>query len=160
MFRRIIRRLRKSPAAVQVSPVVAPPADDPDPDLEPPPDVEVDTEQLVAWLAEEQDLVLVDIREPHELQHGHAEGALLFHVARNRDDYLVEDSTGSVDQVEMTVRDRIKACWKKRDSRVRHRSKPLPPVSSAPVRFLRGGEWRGRGRCEPRRFLRCPLLCD
>jgi rhodanese-related sulfurtransferase len=80
MFRRIIRRLRKSPAAVQVSPVVAPPADDPDPDLEPPPDVEVDTEQLVAWLAEEQDLVLVDIREPYELQHGHAEGALLLRM--------------------------------------------------------------------------------
>jgi rhodanese-related sulfurtransferase len=39
------------------------------------PSIEVEGEQLKGWLGE--DLVLVDIREPRELESGHAQGAIL-----------------------------------------------------------------------------------
>ena len=42
-----------------------------------PPDVEVEAETVAGWAAEGCDLMLVDIREPHEVRQGHAEGALL-----------------------------------------------------------------------------------
>jgi rhodanese-related sulfurtransferase len=77
MFRRIIRRLRRAPTREQSSPVEATPAPVPVEDLEPPPDIEVDTAQLKAWISDEQDFVLIDIREPHELRSGYAGSALL-----------------------------------------------------------------------------------
>jgi rhodanese-related sulfurtransferase len=59
---------------------VLPPAPPVEVVSEPPPDVEVDTSQLRAWRLDKQHLVLVDIREPHELQQGVAEGALLLRM--------------------------------------------------------------------------------
>ena len=62
---------------------------------EPPPDIEVDAEQLKTWVSEGQDFVLVDIREPHELQSGYADGALLLRMndIPNRLDELPPSST-------------------------------------------------------------------
>jgi len=83
MFRRIIRRLLR-PSASPVPAVPRAPVpethDTADDTEEVEPDLEIDTDQLVAWLAEDPDLVLVDIRESHELQYGYAEGALLLRM--------------------------------------------------------------------------------
>ncbi len=97
MFRRIIGRLRKRSEPMVVSPVAPVPTavvtteDEP----EPPPDIEVDAEQLKTWVSEGQDFVLVDIREPHELQSGYADGALLLRMndIPNRLDELPPSST-------------------------------------------------------------------
>jgi len=43
-------------------------------------DIEVDGEQLGAWMSDGQKLVLLDIREPHELQHGVARNALVIRM--------------------------------------------------------------------------------
>lgn len=83
MFRRIIRRLlRPSASPVSAAPRAPVPEthDTADDTEEVEPDLEIDTDQLVAWLAEDPDLVLVDIRESHELQYGYAEGALLLRM--------------------------------------------------------------------------------
>ena len=96
MFRRIIRRLRKRTEPTVVSPVEPAPAPVELPEEEPePPDIEVDTEQMKAWISEEQDFVLIDIREPHELQSGYADGALLLRMndIPNRLDELPPSST-------------------------------------------------------------------
>lgn len=50
--------------------------EEPEPEPEPL-DIEVDAETVAGWVAEGRDLLLVDIREPHEVRQGHAEGALL-----------------------------------------------------------------------------------
>ena len=42
-----------------------------------PPEVDVDAATVADWMAEDDELLLVDIREPHEVAHGHAAGALL-----------------------------------------------------------------------------------
>jgi rhodanese-related sulfurtransferase len=67
----------------------------PEDEPEPPPDIEVDAEQLRAWVSEGQDFVLIDIREPHELQSGYADGALLLRMndIPNRLDELPPSST-------------------------------------------------------------------
>lgn len=79
-----------SPVATAPIAVVVP-EDEPDP----PPDIEVDAEQLKAWVSEKQDFVLIDIREPHELQSGYADGALLLRMndIPNRLDELPPSST-------------------------------------------------------------------
>lgn len=59
--------------AWQGDPAPAAPAE-PEPE---PPDVEVEAEAVAAWVSEGKDVLLVDIREPHEVRQGFAEGALL-----------------------------------------------------------------------------------
>ena len=56
----------------QASPTPAPP--DPEP---PAPEVEVEAAEVASWVEAGQDILLVDIREPHEVRQGFAEGALL-----------------------------------------------------------------------------------
>jgi rhodanese-related sulfurtransferase len=80
MFRRFIRRLRKRSQPAVVSPVDPAPVRTPEEEPEPEPDIEVDTEQLKDWISEKQDFVLIDIREPHEIRSGYAEGALLLRM--------------------------------------------------------------------------------
>ena len=81
MFRRIIRRLlQPSDTAAVSTPAVERQPEPPQEPEAPEPDLEIDTEQLIAWLKDNPDLVLIDIREPHELQHGYAEGALLLRM--------------------------------------------------------------------------------
>ena len=75
MLRRIIRRLIKGPK-VQVEPPVARPPVEPEPEPDPPPEVEMDTEVLKGWIADEVTFTLLDIRESHELRFGYAEDAL------------------------------------------------------------------------------------
>ena len=41
------------------------------------PDIEVDGETLVSWMSDDEQTVLLDIREPMELRSGFARGALL-----------------------------------------------------------------------------------
>jgi rhodanese-related sulfurtransferase len=71
---------------VHAQPVVSPAvpsaerSSEPAPEVEVEVEVEVDTAQLRVWRSDKQGLVLVDIREPHELQHGVAEGALLLRM--------------------------------------------------------------------------------
>ena len=98
MFRRIIRRLLRpsaSPVPAAARTPVPETHDTADDTEEVEPDLEIDTDQLVAWLAEEPGLVLVDIRESHELQYGYAEGALLLRMndIPNRLDALPDRST-------------------------------------------------------------------
>ncbi len=80
MLRRIIRRLRRKPEPMP-TPVVrhAEPVVEEE-EEEPLPDVEIDTDQLKAWLAEGVAFTLVDIRESHEIRFGHAEEALLLRM--------------------------------------------------------------------------------
>ena len=40
-------------------------------------ELEVDDEQLSQWLADDEEAVLLDIREPMEIRNGYAKGALL-----------------------------------------------------------------------------------
>ena len=85
MLRRIIRRLRKhgrgtaptasAPAVVEPQ-VIEPAPEDEAPEV----DVEIDTAQLKAWIAEETPFTLVDIRESHELRLGYAASALLLRM--------------------------------------------------------------------------------
>ena len=82
MLRRIIRRLRRTRSHA-VPPVAAtkpppPPVIEEEPD--PLPEVEIDTEQLKRWLADDESFTLVDIREPHEIRQGHATAALLLRM--------------------------------------------------------------------------------
>ena len=86
MLRRIIRRLRRSPPQSERAPdppvqktVRTEPAE-PEPEPEPEPEIEVDTDELREWLASDTGARLVDIREPHELRSGYAEGALLLRM--------------------------------------------------------------------------------
>ena len=86
MLRRIIRRLRRSPPQSERAPdppeqktVRTEPAE-PEPEPEPEPEIEVDTDELREWLASDTGALLVDIREPHELRSGYAEGALLLRM--------------------------------------------------------------------------------
>ena len=69
---------------MHAQPVVSPAVPSTERSSEPAPEVEVevevDTAQLRVWRSDKQGLVLVDIREPHELQHGVAEGALLLRM--------------------------------------------------------------------------------
>jgi rhodanese-related sulfurtransferase len=53
---------------------------EPEPEPEPEPEIEVDTDELREWLASDTGALLVDIREPHELRSGYAEGALLLRM--------------------------------------------------------------------------------
>ena len=80
MVRRILRRLirGKSEPVRNPSVVVSPtPPPEPMPVEEPEePVVEIETDQLREWLGDGEPLVLIDIREAHELQSGFAEGAL------------------------------------------------------------------------------------
>lgn len=80
MVRRILRRLirgksepvRSPPVAVSPAPPPAPmPLDEPEEPM-----VEIETDQLREWLGDGEPLVLLDIREAHELRSGFAEGAL------------------------------------------------------------------------------------
>jgi|GEM_PF-2027528 len=84
MIRRLLRKAAKR--AVQrgkpkenppPAPYV-PPVEDTEPEEEP--NIEVDEQQLEGWMADGGELVLVDIREPRELQHGVADGALLIRM--------------------------------------------------------------------------------
>ena len=54
-------------------------ADEPNPEPDPEPEVaiEVEAETVADWAAAGRDLLLVDIREPHEVVQGFADGALL-----------------------------------------------------------------------------------
>ncbi len=86
MLRRIIRRLRQqgresassAPTSTPAQPSeAAPPVED---EAESAVDLEVDTEQMKAWLSAGEAFTLVDIREPHELRMGHAASALLLRM--------------------------------------------------------------------------------
>ena len=88
MLRRIIHRLRKrvrdTPSTSAPTPPTAAQPYTPEPvvDEEPEPlvEVEIDTEQLKAWIAADEAFTLLDIREPHELRLGHAACALLLRM--------------------------------------------------------------------------------
>lgn len=54
-----------------------PPAEPPAEPTPEPPDVEAEAEAVAGWIAEGRDVLLIDIREPHEVRQGFAEGALL-----------------------------------------------------------------------------------
>ncbi len=96
MIRRILRRLRKQGSReVGVSPVNERrpvPLEESEVEEEPEPDIEVDTPQFKAWLEDDQEVTVVDIRESHELKLGYAEGALLIRMndIPNRLDELPE----------------------------------------------------------------------
>lgn len=62
----------RTPAPPETAPA---PAAEPEP--EPEVEVEVEAEAVAAWVAEGRDVLLVDIREPHEVRQGFAQGALL-----------------------------------------------------------------------------------
>ena len=80
MVRRILRRLIRGKSEPVRSPLVAvspPLPQEPTPVDEPEePMVEIETDQLREWLGDGEPLVLLDIREAHELRSGFAEGAL------------------------------------------------------------------------------------
>ena len=80
MVRRILRRvIRGKSEAVRSPPVAVAPPPNPEPapvDEPEEPMVEIETEQLREWLGDGEPLVLLDIREAHELRSGFAEGAL------------------------------------------------------------------------------------
>lgn len=94
MLRRIIRRLINGPKTTVEPPPVRPPVA-PEPEPDPPPEVEIDTEALKSWMANETAFTLLDIRESHELRFGYAEDALLIRMndIPNRMDALPEKTT-------------------------------------------------------------------
>ena len=65
---------RPTTPARRVEPEPLPP--EPEPEL----DIEIEGPQLGEWLADGKEVVLLDIREPHELQHGVAKGALVIRM--------------------------------------------------------------------------------
>lgn len=82
MIRRVIRRILRTVRGKQ--PASPPPADQPvavapapEPDPEPEINVEVDGAGALAWQEEGRELVFVDIRELHEINHGHISGAVI-----------------------------------------------------------------------------------
>jgi rhodanese-related sulfurtransferase len=99
MIRRILRRLRKQGSRDVVAPSVEErrpvPLEESEIDEEPEPDIEVDTPQFKAWLEDDQEVIVVDIRESHELRLGYADGALLIRMndIPNRLDELPEKNT-------------------------------------------------------------------
>ncbi len=105
MLRRIIRRVRRirqsretaaPPGTAPVQRVAAPESNpEPEPEPETEPDIELETEDLQVWLDEGRDVVLLDIREPHEIRSGHAAGAMLLRMndIPNRVDELPDKST-------------------------------------------------------------------
>ena len=80
MIRRIARRLLRggrtarttTPPRPSAPAAAAPPILD-----EEEPEVEVDGEGVAAWVRGGREVVFVDIREPHEINHGHIAGAIL-----------------------------------------------------------------------------------
>jgi rhodanese-related sulfurtransferase len=82
VIRRFLRRaagraLRgDKPEAPAFKPAPTRPEPEPEPEL----DIEVDEATLASWMRDKAPLVLLDIRESHELQHGVAEGALLIRM--------------------------------------------------------------------------------
>ena len=96
MLRRIIRRLRRKSQPVAPPPVQHRPEPVAEEEEEVPlPEVEIDTEQLKAWLADGVAFTLLDIRESHELRFGYAEEALLLRMndIPNRLEELPDAST-------------------------------------------------------------------
>ena len=97
MLRRIIRRLRKGAASdvASVRPAQSPASQAPEEEPEPVVELEVDTEQLKAWISDDVPFTLVDIREPHELRLGYAASALLLRMndIPNRVDELPSKET-------------------------------------------------------------------
>ena len=78
MIRRIARRvLRTIRPEKKPAPPPTPRAAAPPPEVEPEPELEVDGEGAAAWRDEGRSLVFLDIREPHEINHGHIAGALI-----------------------------------------------------------------------------------
>ncbi len=83
MIRRLLRKaagraLRRERATQAPNP--APATVLPEEPEAPEPDIEIEEEALAQWMTDGQPLVLLDIREPHELQHGVAEGALIIRM--------------------------------------------------------------------------------
>ena len=70
-IRRRLRKVLGRGASAKTEPVEAPF----EPAPEEPPSFEVESDTLKGWLT--GDLVLVDIREPREVAHGYAKGAIL-----------------------------------------------------------------------------------
>jgi rhodanese-related sulfurtransferase len=97
VLRRIIRRLRKgaAPDVAPVRPAPSPAPHVPEEEPEPVAELEVDTEQLKAWISDDVPFTLVDIREPHELRLGYAASALLLRMndIPNRVDELPSKDT-------------------------------------------------------------------
>lgn len=78
MLRRIVRRIRRRLRPDTPAPAPAPePVLAPEPEPEPEPELEVDGEGVAAWQADGRALVFLDIREPHEINHGHIGGATI-----------------------------------------------------------------------------------
>lgn len=66
-----------SPAPSRPAPAPTPaPAPAPAPEPEPP-EIEVEAAEVRAWMAAGREVLLLDIREPHELDGGYAQGALI-----------------------------------------------------------------------------------
>ncbi len=91
MLRRLIRRVVRGKRRPKPEPVPKPPspatlarAPEKEPleeeTLEEEPLVEIETDQLREWVSSDQPVVLLDIREDHELRSGYAEGALLIRM--------------------------------------------------------------------------------
>jgi phage shock protein E len=86
MIRRLLRRaagraLKRDPAPPAATrPTPEAPAPELEPEPEPEPELEVDDAGLARWMMDGEPLVLLDIREAHELQHGVAQGALLIRM--------------------------------------------------------------------------------
>lgn len=79
MIRRLVRRIRRRtkstesrPQTQSYSPVEAPPVEE-----EELPDIEVEGATVAQWRDSGRDVVFVDIREVHEINHGHIAGAVL-----------------------------------------------------------------------------------
>ena len=80
MIRRLARRVaRRVRARGDTPPRPAPPPrpTPPPPEPEEEPELEVDAETAAAWRVDDEVVHLLDIREPRELQSGHAVGAIL-----------------------------------------------------------------------------------
>lgn len=86
MLRRLIRRVLRGsrradpkPTASVRAAAVTPDPVAPEP-IEEEISVEIETDQLRSWLSDGKPVVLLDIREDHEIRSGHAEGALLLRM--------------------------------------------------------------------------------
>jgi len=82
LIRRVLRGQRKADSngsGGHPSVALAPELVAPEP-LEEEPSVEIETDQLRSWLSDGNPVVLIDIREDHEIRSGHAQGALLLRM--------------------------------------------------------------------------------
>lgn len=70
---KVLDRPSAPPAPAPATPRVAPP---PPPPEEEGPEIEVEAAEVRRWIADGREVLLLDIREPYELQGGYAEGAL------------------------------------------------------------------------------------